>query len=105
MPTPQQFAENRLDTLDRLCSGDRIVWQNRDGECNPEAVWWEHRLQLGHPWLWLSTCKLVLRRGHIIDGLRPKDSFYRGYTHVRVLVLTPAGEAEFIRLERATLSA
>lgn len=97
MPTPQQVSENRFMTLDRLVSlSDRIIWQHAQGECWPEAVWWEGRPQVGGPKLWLSTCKWLKSGGLIIEGLRPKDSVYRDMMHVTAFVATPAAEDAYL---------
>jgi hypothetical protein len=99
MPTSEQIYENRLLTLDRLvCGHDRIIWQQRDGECIPEAVWWERPPQIGRPKPWLLTCTWLKARGLITEGLRPKSSVYRDYKHVAVFVATPQAQDAFINL-------
>jgi hypothetical protein len=95
MPTPKQIFDNRFLTMDRLLLGDRIVRQHRDGECTPEAVWWAGHPQIGRPRPWISTCKWLLSRNLITEGLRPRDSTYRGYTHVKMFVATPGAAAIF----------
>src|SRR5712672_1951507 len=97
LPTSQQIYENRLLTLDRLISRhDRIVWQHKGDECTPEAVWWEGKPQCGQPMLWINTCRWLQSRKLIVEGLRPKESTYRDYTHVRVFVATPHAINDFI---------
>jgi hypothetical protein len=99
MPTPQQVYENRRVTLDRLIDRkDRIVWQRPDAN-GGGGLWWQEAPQLGCPRLWLSTCKWLLRRGFIAEGMRPKDSLYREYKHVGVYVATPAALDAFIDLK------
>jgi hypothetical protein len=103
MPSARQIAENRFMTLDRLLTGDRIVWQHADGECWPSAVWWENGPQLRWPKLWLSTCHYLRDRKLITEGLRPRDSNYRTLESVTLYVATPAAEDAFINFAHPVL--
>lgn len=84
--------------LDRLIRGDRIVWQQREGECFPEAVWWEKKPRHWSPTPWLSTAKWLRSHGLITIGLVPKDSIYAEIGHA-LFVATPAAIDAFTEFQ------